>query len=158
MARPCTVCQHPNRDRIDEAIATGESFRGIARRFCVSEDSVQRHARAHLPATLLEGTRAAEVARGDRLLHQVTVLRDRALGILDRAERTQDLRTALGAIREARGCVELLAKIAGEISEAPQVNLRLAHEWLELRQTILQALAPYPAARAALVEVLNRAR
>jgi len=86
----------------------------------------------------------------------VQELRDRALRILERAERSQDLQTALRAIREARQCVELLAKLAGELSEAPQVNILLSPQWAEIRRTILVALEPFPEARAAVAEVLVR--
>jgi len=52
---------------------------------------------------------AADVARGDDLLARVRDLEDRALRILDRAERAGELRTALHAIREARSTIQLLA-------------------------------------------------
>ncbi len=42
--------------------------------------------------------------------------------MLDRAE-TTDPRIALGAIREARSCLELLAKLTGDLQERQQVQL-----------------------------------
>ena len=86
---------------------------------------------------------------------QIQDLRDRALRILDKAESSRDLRTSLQAIREARQCVELLAKLAGELSEAPQVNILLSPQWVKLRKTILIALEPFPEARAKVAEVLS---
>jgi hypothetical protein len=67
-------------------------------------------------------------------------LQRRALEILDKAEEAGELRTALGAIREARGNLELLAKLLGELDERPVVNLNLSPEWLELRAVIVAAL------------------
>jgi len=156
MARKCSVCTHHKRGEIDQAIIAGQSYRDIAGRFGLSKSAVERHAKAHLPATLVKAQEAEEVARADALLAQVQELRDRALKILDKAERSQDFKTALGAIREARGCVELLAKLAGELSEAPQLNVLLSPQWVELRKTILLALEPYPEARARIAEVLTR--
>ena len=54
-----------------------------------------------------------------------------ALDILDRAEKARDLRTALAAISQARGNLELLGKLAGELDERPIVNLNISPEWLE---------------------------
>ncbi len=154
MGRRCTVCTHPKRDEIDRALIAGEPYRDIARRYGLSKDALRRH-REHIPKELARSREAEEVARADELLGQVQELRDRALSILDKAERSKDLRTALQAIREARQCVELLAKLAGELSEAPQVNILLSPQWVELRKTILVALDPFPEARARLAEVLG---
>ena len=154
MGRRCTVCTHPKRDEIDRALIAGEPYRDIARRYGLSKDALRRH-REHIPRDLARSREAEEVARADELLGQVQELRDRALSILDKAERSKDLRTALQAIREARQCVELLAKLAGELSGAPQVNILLSPQWVELRKTILVALDPFPEARARLAEVLG---
>jgi hypothetical protein len=58
---------------------------------------------------------AEEAAQAETLLAQVQGLVKRATGILDRAERTGELQAALGAIREVRGCLELLGKLNGEL-------------------------------------------
>ena len=63
------------------------------------------------------------MANADNLLAQVQGLRDRAMGILDKAERADDHRSAIAAIREARSCVELLGKLAGELKDAPTINI-----------------------------------
>lgn len=155
MPRKCSICSHPDRGEIDRAIVSGGSYRDIARRFGVSRSAIERHAKAHVPATLVKAREAEEVTRADALLVQIQELRDRALNILDKAERGKDLRTALQAIREARGCVELLAKLAGELSETPHVNILLSPHWVELRKTLLLALEPFPEARTRVAEVLS---
>jgi hypothetical protein len=81
-------------------------------------------------------------------------LQTRALAILGKAEKTNDLRSALGAIREARSNLELLAKLVGELDERPTVNVMLDPAWLTLRATILGALASFPEARAAVASRL----
>ena len=58
-----------------------------------------RHKANHLPAKLVMAEKAKEVAQADSLLDQVRDLQGRALAILDQAEMSGDLRTALGAIR-----------------------------------------------------------
>ena len=83
---------------------------------------------------------AEEAARADDLLDQVRNLQAHALDILERAEKAGDLRTALAAISQARGNLELLGKLAGELDERPVVNLNISPEWLELRAVIVGAL------------------
>ncbi len=112
----CTICQHPERGSIDRALLEAEPYRGIARRFGASASAVYRHSE-HLPRNLVQAREAAEATRADDLLGQVRDLQRRTLGVLTQAESTGDLRAATGAIREARGCLELLGKLAGQLAE-----------------------------------------
>jgi len=100
--RRCTICQHPDLAKINEAIVRGESYRAIALQFRVGHMAVSRHARNHLPATLVEAKGAEDAANADTLLSQVCSLRDHTLGILKKAETTGKLSVALSAIRVAR--------------------------------------------------------
>jgi hypothetical protein len=137
MPRRCTVCGHPERHNIDEALVSGAPYRSVAKRFELSESAVYRHKTEHLPAHLLKAREAEEAARAADLLEQVRHLQTHALNILERAEKTGDLRTALAAISQARGNLELLGKLAGELDERPVVNLNVSAEWLELRALIV---------------------
>ena len=71
------------------------------------------------------------------------------------AEEGKDLRIALGAIREARGCVELLGKLAGELQDGATVNVFISAEWQTVQTAILDALAPHPDARIAVAMALR---
>jgi hypothetical protein len=157
MPRRCTVCDHPERHGIDETLVTGAPYRSVAKRFAVSESSVYRHKTEHLPAHLLKAREVEEVAQADVLLEQVRHLQTHALGILERAEKAGDRRTALAAISQARGNLELLGKLAGELDERPVVNLNVSPEWLELRAVIVGALWPHPAAHTAVLRALESA-
>jgi hypothetical protein len=148
MARRCTVCDHPEKHSIDETLVTGASYRSVAKRFGLSESSVYRHKIEHLPTQLLKAKEAEETARADDLLEQVRDLQAHALNILDRAENAGDLRTALAAISQARGNLELLSKLAGELTDSPNVNITVTAEWTRVRATIIEALGPYSEARA----------
>ena len=116
---------------------------------------MRRHKGKHLPAKLVMAQAAEEVAEADTLLDQVKDLQGRAYTILDKAEEAGELKTALSAIREARGNLELLAKLLGELDERPVVNLNVSSEWLELRAVIVTALAPHPEAMSAVVRALE---
>jgi hypothetical protein len=105
----------------------------------------------------LKAREVEEIAHADDLLDQVRSLQAHALGILERAEKVGDLRTALAAISQARGNLELLGKLAGELDERPVVNLNVSPEWLELRAVIVEALGPHPAAHGAVLRALEGA-
>jgi hypothetical protein len=88
MARSCTVCGHPNRNRIDEALLNGTSIRDIARQYGLGRNAVDRH-RAHIGTMLVEaGRRRAEleVDHGDDLLGMAYHLQREALALLQKAK------------------------------------------------------------------------
>jgi hypothetical protein len=158
MPRKCSVCTHPDRENIDEALVSATAISAISAKYRdISEDALGRHKANHLPAKLVMAEKAKEVAQADSLLEQVRDLQGRALAILDQAEMSGDLRTALGAIREARGNLELLAKLLGELDDRPQVNVLISPEWLELRAVIVGALEPYTDARGAVLRAIEGA-
>ncbi len=155
MPRVCSVCGHEKRAEINEALLAGEPYRSIAKRYEASESAVYRHKLEHLPVTLTKAQEAAEVAQADNLLEQVRSLQGRALTILDKAEASGELRTALAAIREARGNLELLAKLLGELQQEGTINITVSTEWLTIRSLIVQAVQPYPEAREAVLRALS---
>ena len=157
MPRTCTVCAHDARAKIDRALVASEPLRAIADRWSVSKTSLMRHKAEHVPATLAKAQEAQEVARADDLLADVRALQARTLAILNAAEASEQHRTALSAIREARSNLELLAKLLGELDERPTVNLVLSPEWLELRAVVVGALEPHPDARGAVLRALGGA-
>jgi hypothetical protein len=156
MPRKCSICTHPNRDAIDRALVNRESFRNVAKQFGITVSAIHRHNDAHLPASLTKAQEARSVTQADDLLTQVKSLQSRALSILDRAESAGDLRTAIMAIREARGNLELLAKLLGELQESQTVNVLLAPEWLQVRGIIMAALFPFPQAALTVSEALAK--
>jgi len=135
----------------------GEPYRGIARKFGVSEDALERHrAAGHIAEHLAQAHQAAEVAQADDLLAEVQALRARAYSILLQAEAAGDLRTALQGIHTALECLTLLAKLLGELDERQriQVNILTSPEWRRTRTAIVRALEPYPEARLAVAGAL----
>ena len=157
MPRSCTICEHPEKETIDRTLVGDASNRSVASLYDVSEAAVRRHKTNHLPAKLVMAEKVAEVAEADDLLAQVRDLQVRTLTILEGAESTNQHRTALSAIREARSNLELLAKLLGELDDRPQVNVLISSEWLELRTVIVGALEPHPVALRAVVGALEGA-
>lgn len=157
MPRTCTICEHPEREAIDRALVGETSNLSVSSLFGVSESAVRRHKGNHLPARLVLAEKAAEVAEADNLLDHVGDLQARTMAILEAAEASREHRTALSAIREARGNLELLAKLLGELDDRPVVNLTMSPEWLELRTVIVGALDAHPDARGAVLRAIEGA-
>ena len=155
MPRRCTVCDHPERHGIDEALVTGAPYRSVAKRFRLSESAVYRHKSEHLPAHLLKARQVEEVAQADDLLEQVRHLQAHTLDILERAEKAGDLRIALAAISQARDNLELLGKLTGELDERAVPNVLISSEWLELRAVIVGAVESHSGAREAVLSALE---
>ncbi len=122
MPRTCTVCTHAEREAIDQALVSGEPFRHIAARTGTSTGALQRHKQEHIPEALAKATEARELAHADSLAEQIQNLSARTMRILDKAEKAGDLRTALAAIGQAKGVLELKAKVAEKVEEAPQIQ------------------------------------
>ncbi len=154
MPRKCTICEHPKVEEINKALLETQNIAKVAKQYGVNYHALYRH-KDHIPAILTQAQEAQEVAKADSLLAQVTELRDKALSILDKAEQAGDLRTALQGIKEARGCLELLARLQGELQEQTTVNILINPQWLSLRTVILQALEPYSEARQTVAQALR---
>jgi hypothetical protein len=116
---------------------------------------VRRHAAAHLPTTLALAQHAGEVSRADALLAQAEALRSEALDLLGEARDKGDLRLAITAIGQVRGVLELLARLAGELSDTT-VNVVLSAEWAEVRTLVVRTLDPWPEAQTAIASALTQ--
>ena len=62
MPRPCTICHHPQRDALDQALQAGEAFRNIAPRFGTSTTALHRHKHEHLLRDTPRGHEPADAA------------------------------------------------------------------------------------------------
>jgi len=50
VGRPCTICSHPHREAINQALREGYTFRDVAGHYAVSKTALHRHWQAHLAA------------------------------------------------------------------------------------------------------------
>lgn len=132
MARVCSICSHPRVLGIDAALSEGRAYRSVARQFEASESSVYRHWKEHLPiasgstletrgdAVIESGPVAASRAdrssvRGPDLLDCMARIHNCSIGILEAASAAGRHETALKAIREIRGNIELTAKLEAQL-------------------------------------------
>jgi hypothetical protein len=155
MPKQCPVCVHSERQEIEKALLGSETLHQIAQRFSLSYWAVYRHRQKHLPKQLKKAQDVQEMIQADSLLRQMLYLQSRALTILRTAEASGELKTALGAIREARGNLELLAKLGGELAQEGTINILVMPAWVSLRTVILRALESYPEARLKIAQALS---
>jgi hypothetical protein len=154
MPRTCTVCTHPERVAVDQALVAGRAYRDIAGQFSVSRSALDRHRAEHLSPAVQKARQATEAEHALDITKQLRAINGVSLSILDEARRSNNPVVALKAIDRVQRQIELQAKLLGELDERPQVNVLLAPEWVSIRGTVLTALAPYPEARAAVAQQL----
>ena len=83
MPRKCTICEHEQREKIEKALVSGEAKRRIASRFGLSDASVRRHEKNHLPSALVKSKEVQEsiqamnvMAELERSFQRVSMLFD----------------------------------------------------------------------------------
>ncbi len=156
MPRRCSICDHDQRPDIDAALVGGLSNRAIARQFQVGRDSLRRHRKnGHVSEMLAKASEAAEAARGDNLMSRVNDLNERALRILDRAERAGELRTALHAIRELRGIIELLFDTERRRNAETSISTEQLMTLMNAIADIIRRHVPSPEVRTKIAEELR---
>ncbi|WP_442756731.1 hypothetical protein ACNHKD_09135 [Methylocystis sp. JAN1] len=152
MARPCLCCNHPERDKIDAAIVGGVNAEAISKQYGITKQALWRHRSAHLPKAAIEAAKAeraeAEGRRGATLLEQAHELLDKARDLLAKAEDSGDIQTALRGVKEARECLVFIGRLTGDV-EPDAINIVVHAQFVNFQQLIIDALAPYPDARAA---------
>lgn len=121
MARTCTVCLHPKLDEINAALIRSDTLRNIAENSGTSITALHRHKAEHLPVSLLKAAEAKEIQAGGTLMEQLIALHRSTLEILETAKAAGSLETALKAISQARGNLELLAKLEGALASGGNV-------------------------------------
>lgn len=122
MGRSCLVCNHPQRPEIDAELATGYRVkRGLARKYGLSDDCIDRHEAKHLEPRLIEAAKSTDAADAKKLVNRV----DRIVSRLEkRAEEVDDMQqigAMLKIVRELRPYQELYGKASKELG-SDQVN------------------------------------
>jgi hypothetical protein len=158
MVRTCTICNHKKVDEIDRLARIENDIAKIAKDFSLSYNSLYRHVKAnhHIREVTAIPT-TAELATSRDILREITDHHKEAVRLKNLAEEEGDLKTALLGLDKALKCLELVAKIQGQIQEQTinvntQVNILVSPEWIALRTKIVDALDKYPEAKE---EVLN---
>ncbi len=134
MPRTCTICNHEERTDIDKALVDGESFRNITRRFGTKKkitiSALKRHKDAHLPKKLTKAKQADTIIQSNNLLDQIQGYLDKTDAIFTTVSQGKkpDLKTALLALKEVRGYLELLARARGELEPEGMIKIQVVVE------------------------------
>lgn len=119
----CTICGHDGRAEMEHAAVGGIPVKQVARHHQVSYAALRRHLSAHLPRAVVDAAEDSKDALADDLLAQARFLRDQASEILVGARERGDDRVALQAVREGARCLELEARLTGELVERRAVEV-----------------------------------
>src|SRR6266536_4043819 len=125
----CKTCSHRDRAIIDEQIIGGGSLRSISAAFNISLGALHRH-KACIKEALAGAMRDQQDERGehaDDLLLRVRKLADEAIGILETAKATGNLKAATSAIVAAVRTLELCGRLDGSLAmpHAPGIHLTM---------------------------------
>jgi hypothetical protein len=135
MPQVCTICRHPRRVEIEQALLNRTALRTISDHFGPSKTALLRH-REHIASTLAPQTQAREAARTRTLLQDIRASEGRAdrlyahaENILTAALQDQDRRSALQAIRaavdvmaEARSLMQVRGELTGELQREANLS------------------------------------
>lgn len=156
MPKNCTICEDPRRDEFDRRARIEDNIARIAQDFALSYDAFYRHVKAnhHIREVTAIPT-SAELATSEDIYKEIEGWHTEAKDLQQTAKANGDIKTALLGLEKALKCLELMLKIHGQISDAPQVNLLVNPQWITLRSTIIQSLRPYPEALEAVRDALR---
>jgi hypothetical protein len=172
--RKCRTCNHPERGRIEVSCARGVSFEVIATQFGLKKDTVYRHWKKHVTdktkatliggraklAALVERANAENMSSLEYFAIDRSQLMDGFLACADAADVWG--MTSLGArlfetLRE-------IGKRTGEIQRISGVTINNDNRSIilqspviaEIEAALITTLAPYPAARIAVIAALRK--
>lgn len=153
MARPCTVCEHPDRAAVEIGLANGIAARVLALRYGLAPDAVGRHKTNHMPPEVMNRLRVrgarsdAELARlreveSRSVLDNLVWQRSRLYANADRAAAIGDDAGERAALGEAGKVTERIAKLLGELGQHITVkhdfSLVASPEWHRIRTALVR--------------------
>jgi hypothetical protein len=169
----CIVCAHPERARIEFAKVSGASLDNIAATFKISRDAVHRHCLNHLTdadradylaAVPMKDLAEKAAVEGMSVLEYFSIIRGVLMSQFQLANSINDrqaVSTLAGRLTETLRAIanitgEMGSMAANSISITNNVNILNSPIVANLQANLLQALAPYPDARAAVVIALRQ--
>lgn len=175
----CALAARPDAAELEADLRGGVALRAIVRARGVPYTALRTH-RGHVlpdaPGTALQPARSApepapiaspaspgltakEVQPARTVLASSQHVRRRASRLLravERGEQGIDYRAAAALLGQIRGALELEARLLGEIRSAnAEVNVYQSPGWLELRDRLMGALMPHPAALEAVLAAIR---
>jgi hypothetical protein len=165
----CSICRHERRHQIEIGLVHRVPLRVLAQRFDCSRDALHRHKHRHLTpqmaAAILAAQKPSEVdleqlqrCESEGLLGQLVTQRARLQQHSEMALELGDVRTAVVVERCIVSNLELVAKLLGQLvqrHEVSRTSILVSADYLELRETLLRTLRPFPEAARAVSAALH---
>lgn len=145
MPQPCSICTHPQRLEIDQAILAGEPNQRVATRFVVTESAIRRHKKnGHIEQQLVKAEAAKEIITADKLLADLVSAKDQLEALRQTAESAGDTRSAIAAVRECVRIIEITAKMLGELKgDGTTVNITvIENQFADFRIAVTGVMCP----------------
>lgn len=169
MPRQCKVCEHESRAQIELELANKVGGPTVAKRYEVSEDSVNRHRKHHMPpqlvAQLMQKGRVSPVDletlrtnENEGLLQHLVAARGRLYKLADDCEDKGDLGAAVRAIGALHQNAALIARLLGQLNSGHTSitqNILIMPAYHQMRVALIKALRPFPEARDAVIQALH---
>jgi len=167
----CTICKHPKRAVLDQALASGIGYKSLSKKHGVSKFALYRHKRAHLSPEMRtaaarkmlkrEGDlRAILLEEGTSLVEQLGAFRAQLYDTFVIAKEIGDLKAAAHLGSRIHDNFTLVAKLTGELlphSSVNVTNLLLSPDYQRIRSQLLRALSSHPEAAADVAEIFRQA-
>lgn len=153
MPRNCSVCGHPDQERIETALAEGASYRSVSRETRYStlfEDSIRRHWLHHV-APEVRNARWSEGVSALSLSEKLAALTTEATIIRKRAVAAGDNRIALQAIRTE---ADLITRLVDRLGINPDKSEADLDEATALVRLIAQVAREHPQAALHMADML----
>ena len=105
----CTVCNHPSRPEIDQALIDGVPLRTLAATHGLSVSALCRHTK-HLRHQLVLQQRQADQSQASAFLEKLALLEVRLDRLFRKAEESRSLHVSLGCLQESLRILALREK------------------------------------------------
>jgi hypothetical protein len=168
----CTVCKHTERSRIEMLMVAGVSKRSIAERFAVGQDAAWRHFTNHVSPAMKAAVAAKALKPGVELeallteestglLHHLQNIRQKLYVAFDAAIESGDRNGASLLAGRLMENLRFLSELTGRLQKyaAPthvtNVNILASPQFLNVQARLIQALAPFPEARRAVISAFR---
>jgi hypothetical protein len=174
----CRICNHPEKGRMELALASGKTLKSVYLAFGVSKDSLARHwrvcvntkHRAELLTRPIEIGQLAELAAAENrsLLEYLGILRSALFRMFEEAREEKRRYDASVISSKLLAVLECIGKITGELRTGAGITINTQvngaapaalndAELAKVQALIIRTLRPYPEARAAVVMALEGA-
>ncbi len=170
----CVICRHPERHRIETLrIAGTEVTDALCTRFGVKRDAIYRHMANHVTpdakAQIIADVPLRELAdkaanEGVSLLDYLSLIRRTVVGKMLEAASINDHSGTAKLAGRALEVLQEIGRLTGELLAAAPVQnitnnytaIMTSPAFREVEQTLIECLAPYPDALAAVLKGLER--